>query len=960
MFSRVVATAPPLAGRNRELAAGDRLLEAIRRGKPGVLELVGEAGIGKTVLSAAIAARAEQAGTAVLRTRAAAFERDVPYGLWVELLDGAVDALPPTALDGLGRGHLHELGRLLPALREAEAGGAGALPDAVGDVSSAAARFRLHRAVGALVATLASRGPLVLALDDLHWADPAGLELVLHLLRHPPDAGVLFLLASRPGAAASALAEAARDIPSLVQIELGPLSDADARTLIGDAEEPEQLLARARGNPCFLQALARAERRGGAVPRTIIAAVDSSVRQLSAPARSLLEGAALVGDPFDVQLAEVAAGVPDCVAASAIDELIEATFVELDGSDLRCRFRHPLVRQSVHDRIGLERRRTGHAALAVALRERGAAPQALAPHVAAAAEPGDEAAIKLLDVAALDAQAVAPDAAARWLEAADRLLPATPEQAERRLGLRLRRSLALAAGGHVEEAHGVLLSVHDSLPPGSPLTVPVIVQLAQIERASGRAQDSRARLQRALAAGIATTPADEARLRVGLAFDYVQLHDRAAGEAVRAALAAAERADSLLAIASARACAGMLAGWEGDYAAAAAAVEQALDELTRIGDEELMQGLETVHMLALMAIAQERYADADALLARGASLARRSGQDFALAALLTFRGMTRWNLGDMQGALETVEEGVETARLIRAEAILGHALSLACNLHVRAGDRAAGERAGNEALRILARQQDDVLTATSRLNAVLFMALDVDPAKALREATAAAGQGLEGTDASWTCQLAEYLIICALSVGDRAAARAWAEQATTVSRHANLPLALTKAASARALVLSADGDHAAALVEAEEGVARAEAFGRPHLAFARSVLGRVLAAAGESERATAALHAAAAEFAACGLQRAHDQTAREIRRLGGRVAGRVGRAAGVEGLDELSEREREIARLVAEGTPNKRIALMLHLSEKTVANHLTNVYAKLGLRGRTELAALVASAANAV
>jgi DNA-binding CsgD family transcriptional regulator len=977
VFSREAEKLPALAGRDRELAAGERLLDAIRRGRPGVVELVGEAGIGKTALATAVAAHAERRGHSVLRTRAAAFERDVPYGLWIELLDGAVETLPPTALAGLGTAHCRELARLLPALRDGQADAQTA------DASSSAARFRLHRAVGALVAALAGRGPLVLVLDDLHWADPAGLELVLHLLRHPPDAGVLFVLACRPGPAADALAEAARDLPARAQLELGPLPDAAARALLGEtaAGDADALLARARGNPLFLLELARAGDGGGPLPRSLQAVIDGTTRTLSPAARALLDGAALAGDPFEVPLAAAAGGLllgASAGAASApgasdphgdatpaplipnpdaaVDELLDAGLVALDGGDLRCRFRHPLVRQAVHERLGVERRRAGHAALAGALRERGADPRALAPHVALAALPGDTDAIDLLDRAAADAHAVAPDAAARWLAVAERLLPATPEQAGRRLELRLRRSLALAAAGAVQEAHGVLVTVERDLPPGSPLAVMTTAQLAQIERAGGRAHDARARLERALAAGIATNVADEAQLHVGLAFTLVQLHDRDAGATVRAALAAAERAGSRLGVASARACASVLASWEGDHAGAAAAVAESLADLTRLADDELAQGLETVYMLALMAIANERFADADALLERGAMLARRTGQDWALAALLSFRGMSRWNLGDMPGAIETVEEGIEIARLIRAEATLGHALSLACNLHIRAGDRAAGERAGEESLRILARQQPDVLTATSRLNAVLFMALDVDPARALREATAVAGSGLEATDASWICQLSEALIGCALSVGDRAAARAWAQRATAVAEHARLPLALAKAASARALSLSADGEHDAALAAARDGLAQAEPLGTTHAAFARSTLGRVLAAAGEHAAATEELQRAATDFAACGLQRAHDQAAREIRRLGGRVSGRIGRAAGVEGLGELSEREREIARLIAAGTPNKRIAMMLHLSEKTVANHLTNVYAKLGLRGRTELAALVATA----
>ncbi len=120
------------------------------------------------------------------------------------------------------------------------------------------------------------------------------------------------------------------------------------------------------------------------------------------------------------------------------------------------------------------------------------------------------------------------------------------------------------------------------------------------------------------------------------------------------------------------------------------------------------------------------------------------------------------------------------------------------------------------------------------------------------------------------------------------------------------------------------------------------------------MLGEALAAAGETEAAAAELQAAADGFATCGMRRAHAATARAIRRLGGRVAGRIERPAAdrADALAALTAREREIARLVAAGAANKEIGAALHLSQKTVANHLTRIYAKLDLRHRTELAAL--------
>ncbi|MDO8189509.1 LuxR C-terminal-related transcriptional regulator, partial [Conexibacter sp. CPCC 205706] len=875
------------------------------------------------------------------------------------------------------------------------AGGGADAAAAEGLGASSEARFRLHRAVGGLIAALAARGPLVLLLDDLHWADAASLELALHLLRQPPSAGVLFVVASRPGAAATALAEAGRDLPERRSLQLGPLPEAAARTLLAQADDADELLARAHGNPFFLLELARGHRSGDAVPGSVLAAVEATVQALPAAARALLEGGALAGDPFALDLAAVAADLPAGTAAAAVDALLDARLLELDGGDLRCRFRHPLVREAVHARISVQRRQAGHAALARELTARGADPRVVAPHLVVSAAPGDETAIGLLEAAAGSAHATAPDAAARWLEAAERLLPA--DAGDRRLGLRLRRSLALAATGRLDAAHEVLLAVHDELPAGSPLAVPMAVQLAQLERELGRPLDARARLERALAqapAGAAQEPqpartpldpaqepdphsaqpqldpAQEAELRLALALTLVQLAAHEAGDAVHAALAAAEAAGTRYAIASARALASMAASWAGAHVTAAALVDEALAELALVADEELMRGLETTYTLGLVAIAHERFAAADALLERGATLARRSGQDHALAALLTFRGMSGWNLGELERSLELVGEGVQLARLLGADRLLGHALALSCHLHAEAGEREAAARDGEEALRVLAAQQADMVALTSCFNVALFRSADADPARALREATAIAGPRLEPIDPAWSCQVAEELVRCSLRIEDLPQARRWAALARERAEHLGLPLARANAAVAETLVLLAEGARSAgrdaahrdavahaAVATARGAVALVEPLGLPpHQAQARATLGEALAAAGATEAAAAELQAAADGFAACGMRRAHAATARAIRRLGGRVSARVERPAADrrDALAQLTGREREIARLVAAGSANKQIGAALHLSEKTVANHLTRIYAKLDLRHRTELATLAA------
>jgi DNA-binding NarL/FixJ family response regulator len=118
---------------------------------------------------------------------------------------------------------------------------------------------------------------------------------------------------------------------------------------------------------------------------------------------------------------------------------------------------------------------------------------------------------------------------------------------------------------------------------------------------------------------------------------------------------------------------------------------------------------------------------------------------------------------------------------------------------------------------------------------------------------------------------------------------------------------------------------------------------------ARVLAGRAHAAAGDAEAAKDALQRVATDAARGGALRLRDDAARDLRRLGSRVSADGRRAARGRSDAELTERERDIAELVAAGSSNKQVAATLFLSEKTVENALTRVYAKLGVRSRTQL-----------
>jgi DNA-binding NarL/FixJ family response regulator len=180
-------------------------------------------------------------------------------------------------------------------------------------------------------------------------------------------------------------------------------------------------------------------------------------------------------------------------------------------------------------------------------------------------------------------------------------------------------------------------------------------------------------------------------------------------------------------------------------------------------------------------------------------------------------------------------------------------------------------------------------------------------------------------------------------------ARAEADAAGT-----DLALPRGVALRARAALALAGGEAArAAEIAAESAEAFATIGARMEVAFSRSLQGAALAAAGSREAAIPVLREAEAELDACGSARERDAARRELRKLGARAEVR-GPAAGADaGVESLTGREREIADLVTDRRTNREIAAELFLSEKTIESHLRNVFVKLGVSSRVEVARMI-------
>jgi DNA-binding CsgD family transcriptional regulator len=403
-----------LVGRDPELSAVGRALDDVLGGASRALAVLGEAGIGKSALLETMAEAARGRGIRVLESRAAEHEQYVPHAV--------VD--------------------------------------------------------DALVEQLGGERPVVLLLDDMHWADQASLDLVRQLLHRPPAAPhVLVVAARRRGSRALPLLDVARRSPAYEELALEPLDRAASLRLLDDVPEAERerIVDDSRGIPLYLREFARTVGRPvSTLTCPLLAAAEVELRALPAATRSLVEGAAVAGDPFDPELAAAAAGLEQ--VEQALDELVAADVIR-PGAGRSFAFRHPLVRRAIYHAAAPAWRLAAHERVAAELERRGAGAAARAHHVAQCARPGDQAAVALLVEAARSAP--------HWYEAALRLAPERD-----RAGLLAPAGLALARAGRPREALALLAELDSAEPE-------LVLARAQLEATLGDTEAAFRRLRAA-------------------------------------------------------------------------------------------------------------------------------------------------------------------------------------------------------------------------------------------------------------------------------------------------------------------------------------------------------------------------------------------------------------------------------------------------------------------------------
>ena len=953
----MASTTEALLGREHEVELLEAALKDVREGKPRFVLVTGEAGIGKTRLLEELARQANGLGCLTLEGRASEFDREFPFGVFTESLDSYLGSLDDQAVGRLALDRLGGLAAVFPSMSM--------LDDAVEYPTSATERFRVHQAVRELLERLAARRPSVLILDDLHWADGASLELISYLARHPPQAEVLVTMAIRSGHRETALNRAVAGVQKsglAAEIDLGPLPLETVRQLIGD--RADQLHELTGGNPFYALQLARSELGevealsfdGLGVPDAVSRAIAAELESLSPGARNLAEASAIVGDPFDLEIAAAAVDHSEQDVLEQLDELVSKDLVRATDVPRRFRFRHPIVRSAVYGACLPSIRISCHQRAAAALATRGGSAGERAKHVEQSARFGDLEAIGLLRRAGVEATNQAPTTAVRWFESALRLLP-EDSSLDERLALQGSLSGSLAVLGRFAEALGVL---EDGLARTSATAEPnvaLVLACAQMEQLLGRFDESRSRLESAYEKLADARSPSGISLAIALSLAGFHLGDYSSClEWGERASDAAEASEDVALSAAALASSAMGAALAGQVGVGREIRDRAAELIDSLSDEKIKPRLDALGNISAAELYLDLYPESARHGERCLRLARETGQTQLLPIVAPAVGTALWMVGELTRSAEVLQDAIEAARLADnatalAWSLFNHALSV-----FMAGDLETALRSSNESIEICRGFDSGLISGyAGATNAQVLLEMG-EPDQALdRLLASAGGEELPLMAGSWRPTYFEFMARCHLELGDVDKAEKAAKSGREDADSLGMTLPLLMADRAEALVALAQGRARDAVGLAMSSISGAEKLGaRIHTATSHALAGRALEAAGRRVEAVEHLEAAADQFEELGSVRYRDQVEAQLRQLGQTVHRRTrpGNLDG-SGLETLTGREMEVAELVLDRHTNREIAAELFLSTKTVETHMRNIFNKLGVTSRVEVARLL-------
>ena len=896
-----------LLGRDRERQELDAALAAARLSRSSVLVVAGEPGIGKTTLLEHASEQALSSGMRVLRARGIESEARVPFAGLLELLRPAL-----TALDRI------------PAPQRAALEGALALRPA-----SAQDRFAVGAALLNLLAAHAEDAPVAVLVDDAHWLDGSSADALLFAMRRLVADPIAVVVAVRDDE--RSFVEGAQ-LPTLV---LRGLDRESAAALVGDAAV-DRLYSATAGNPLALLELAPEASRLAELPIDTPAPIQGSVvRGFVRRAEALPErtrGALLVAAASDTgDLASLERAHP-----GSLDDLLPA---EADGlvalRDGRVDFRHALARSAVYGAAGAAERRAAHRALADALPDRDADRRAW--HLALATVGPDDAASSALEQAggrAYERSAYAVATAAYERAATLSLTPAE---------LLYRAADAAWLAGQPDRALA-LLDDAERHELDDDLAVRVEHLCGQITARRGPVNEARSIL-----AGVAERAAVLDVERAVLIYAEATVVSFYAGDA-REMLRTGSRAVELARETNGRAAIfaglahGMALVFAGEGEDGARSIRQAVASLE--ASDELR---DDPHLVVWAAMGPLWLREAEAgrsLWERALELVRSRAALGALPELLVHVARDWATTDEWPAANAAYGEAIALARETGQGVALGFGLAGLAWLEARQGRDAecrAHAAEAREACRLIGVRVHELWALAALGDLELGLGRPEEAVRHYEEWDKLLHEReIEDTDLSPAPELVETYL--ALARADDAAAVAAPHEES--ARAKGQPWALARAARARGLLADDESfaeEFEAALALHEQTPDVFEA------ARTRVVYGARLRRAGKRVRAREQLRDAFEAFEALGALPWADRARTELE-----ATGEKARKRDASTLDQLTPQELQIAFLLAEGRTTREAAASMFLSPKTIEYHLRNVYRKLGVRSRPELAAAVA------
>ncbi|MCF2533184.1 ATP-binding protein [Yinghuangia soli] len=935
VFSFDPATTP-LVGRE---AAVDRLRGLVRAttaGASGCLIVSGEAGIGKSRLLDETARIAGREGIGVIGATATELDRVTPLAT----LAGALSQCDPPVLDDGMRAELAE---------------------------HAAFPYRQRELLVGALRDYAAARPVLVALDDIQWADEATAGAVRAMVPALAGLPVGWLLVGRPMTGGTPMYAA---VEGLLECGAGHLAldalpdDAVhhlAAQLLGGRPDAciRNFADRAGGNPFLLRELCTSLAEAGrvrvadgvatvgedALPESFRARTARRLRHLSPPARRLLEAGAVLGRPFQLREAAAMVGTPVPELARAAEEaLVQGNLIDT-GTALA--FRHDLIRQAVYDGLAGPVKQALHYEAGSVLRAAGHPAAETARHLVWGARPGDPEAIAVLRSASDETLRTSPGLSADLLLQMLGLMPAHHPDRPDAVGQAVRR---LTLAGRIGES---LALGEETLRERMPAAGEAAIRLALIAslRLQGRDRQVFEHARLALATGAVTDRQRAVLLaQQAVAIMFWGLGDGADPARLRAEEFALEAVDigertgdhaAMLHGSCARSWALIARGRIGDGVLLA---EQAM-ELGRFADRG--QEWFPPHLwLANALTAAERFDEACTVIDAGLREAERHETTWAIPVLRYYRAVLWRTAGRTEEALAEAEAALVAAEELTVFIVADALLVTLALLELQRGDLPAARVHLARARRYVDR---GVITAIEdmRIAAALLQAAEGDPHAALKTAEPVYDAFPKRL---WTLAydpwLGPELVRIALRAGapDRAAAAATASR-----RLADLNPQLR---TAEAAALHAEGllggDHKLLLaaVDAYRGAPR-------RLALAAALQD---AAAVEPDRAQAIglWDEALQIYTDADLPRLAAPVLSALRALGVRRRSPRANSRPTEGWEAITPAELRVVRLVAEGRTNRDIAQQLHLSPHTVDAHLRHAFAKLGVSNRIALTRVAA------